>query len=329
MAHLVENMFSVLETPWHGLGRILQSAPTMEDAIVAAGLDWGVRLQPLHMVYDGEDMPVPGYATVRDSDKSVLGVVGPTYRPVQNKDAFKWFQPWLESGRVALETAGSLKNGRHVWVLARVLNGGSEAEVRPNDPVKQYILLSNGHDGSLALRNGFCGIRVVCANTMAAAHDDKASKLLKIRHTAGAAEAMLKVREVMDLAQGEFAANIEQYRAMARKGVTKDSLREYVRRVFQPKIVEAVAKTQNVDEKDVEAADTSCDRLLGKIIPLFEGGRGNGKGTVWDAYNAVTEYLSYERGRNQEGRLDSLWFGDSARINKQAMTEATKLMMVA
>jgi len=329
MAHLVESMMSVRETPWHGLGRILQNAPSMEDAIVMAGLDWTVRLQPLHMKYDGEEMSVPGYATVRDSDRSILGVVGPTYRPVQNREAFKWFQPWLESGRVALETAGSLRNGRHVWVLARVLNGGSEAEVRPNDPVKQYILLSNGHDGSLALRNGFTGIRVVCANTMASAHSDKASKLLKIRHTAHAAEAMEKVREIMDLAQGEFAANIEQYRAMAKVGVTKDSLREYVRRVFNPKLVAAVETDKNVDEKDVEASETTCERLMGRIIPLFEGGRGNGGGTAWDAYNAVSEYLSYERGRSADTRLDSLWFGEGGRINQRAMSEAVKLVRAA
>jgi len=181
----------------------------------------------------------------------------------------------------------------------------------------------------LALRNGFTGIRVVCANTMASAHSDKASKLLKIRHTAHAAEAMEKVREIMDLAQGEFAANIEQYRAMAKVGVTKDSLREYVRRVFNPKLVAAVETDKNVDEKDVEASETTCERLMGRIIPLFEGGRGNGGGTAWDAYNAVSEYLSYERGRSADTRLDSLWFGEGGRINQRAMSEAVKLVRAA
>ena len=331
MAHELEivngqaSIFSVTETPWHGLGKILRSAPTVEEGVVAAGLDWAVRLQPLHMKYDGVEIPVPAYATVRDSDKSVLGVVGPTYRPVQNRDAFQWFQPWLDSGKVTLETAGSLKGGKHVWILARVVNGGSMLEVRPNDPVQQFILLSNGHDGTLALRNGFSNIRVVCANTLAAAHGDTASKLLKIRHTAKATQAMEHVREVMDLAHAEFTATIDQYRALARCGVTKDSLREYVRRVFQPKLVEAVDSNKNVDEKDAE----SGDRLLGKIIPLFEGGKGNGQGTLWDLYNATSEFLNYERGRNQDNRLDSLWFGDGARVNQRALTEAVKLLRVA
>lgn len=286
MSHEVENMMSVVETPWHGLGKILPKTPTVQEAIVAAGLDWGVRLQPLHMKYDGVEMSVEGhYATVRDTDRRVLGVVGPTYKPLQNKVAFDWFQPWLDSGKVAIETAGSLRGGRHVWVLARVL--GVAAEVRPGDTVLQYILLSNGHDGTLALRNGFTGVRVVCANTMAAAHGDKASKLLKIRHTKKAGEALERVREIMNLAQAEFAGTMDQYRALARCGVTKDTLREYVQRVFQPKLVKAVEAGQNV------------------------------------------EYLSHERGRSQDTRLDSLWFGDGARVNQRAMDEAVQLLRVA
>ncbi len=320
------SMFSVRETPWHGLGHIIPQAPTMEDAIRLAGLDWQVRLQPLHMRYDGEEMNVPAWATVRDTDRSVLGVVGPTYRPVQNRDAFKWFQPWLESGKVTLETAGSLREGRHIWILARVLNGGSELEVQPGDTVRQYILLSNGHDGTMALRNGFTGIRVVCANTLAGAHHDGASKLLKIRHTKRAGEAMDQIREIMDIARSEFVANIDQYRALARAGVTKDSLREYIKRVFQPKLVAATAKPElTVDEADVERADLGCDRLMGRILPLFEGGRGNQGKTWWDAYNAVTEYLSYERGRSADIRLDSLWFGDGARVNQRALDTARQL----
>ena len=36
----VETMFSVRETPWHGLGRIVMDAPASREALELAGLDW-------------------------------------------------------------------------------------------------------------------------------------------------------------------------------------------------------------------------------------------------------------------------------------------------
>ena len=48
-----------------------------------------------------------------------------------------------------------------------------------------------------------------------------------------------------------------------------------------------------------------------QIIGLCEAGRGNNlpsvSGTYWTAYNGVSEWLSYQRGRNQDSRLNSLW----------------------
>ena len=325
MAHELEineqgqaNMFSVHEVPWHGLGVILDKPPTVEEAIKCAGLDWTVRLQPLHMKYDGEDIPVPnGFATVRDTDRKVLGVVGPTYKPLQNKDAFKFFQPFLDANEATIETAGSLRGGTRVWVLARVTQ--DPIEIVPGDDVLNYILLSNGHDGTLAIRVGLTPTRVCCANTLSAAHAHKASKLLRVRHTKKAAETLDVVRETMDLVRKEFVATAEQYKVLAKKGVRKEDLEAYVRRVFQPKVVMTTPETEAED-------DAAHDRLLAPIIRLFEEDPTNNmpgvKGTVWGMYNAVTSYLSHERGRSADNRVNSLWFGDSATVNDRAFDQA-------
>src|SRR4051794_31311156 len=111
MAHLIENMFSVRETPWHRLGSVVQEAPTAEEAIRLAGLDWSVGLEPVSLA-DGRE--APARATVRSSDRSILGVVGPRWHPLQNADAFKWFDPFIASGEATFETAGSLDGGRRV-----------------------------------------------------------------------------------------------------------------------------------------------------------------------------------------------------------------------
>jgi len=317
MSAEVENMFSLKQVPWHGQGVILENAPTPEEAIKAAGLDWEVKLVPLGGELDGEPLKdVRRWATVRATDRRVLGTVGPTYHVLQNKDAFKFFQPVLDAGEAYLETAGSLRKGQRIWILARVKQ--DPVEIVPGDAVLSYILLSNGHDGFMSIRAGFSSIRVVCANTLAAAHEGAASKLLRVRHTENAAKTLEEIREIMDIGRREFVASTEKMRALARKGVNTTDLKEYVRKVFQPK----VTLTTEDEQK------TSCDRLMGKIIPLFEKGRGNDmpgvKGTMWAAYNAVNEYIGWERGR-ADIRLDSLWFGDGANVNKRAFDLALKV----
>ncbi len=312
MAHQVEQMMYVGDVPWHGLGVKLDNPPTIEEAIRFAGLDWTVERKPL--VIEGTTERVPAYAIIRETDKRRLGLVGPTYRPLQNADAFRWFQPFLDSKEVTLETAGSLRGGRHVWILARL--NRDPIEIVPGDPVVNHILLSNSHNGSRSIRGGFTGVRVVCANTVAAAH--RSGKLLKVRHTDAAVEALVSMREAMQLGSQEFVATTSMMKRMARKGVTTASLKQYVRRVFEAKVV-----------LDSEETDPKGERLLAKIVPLFESGRGNDmpgvKGTLWGAYNAVTEYLTWQRGRSSGTRLESLWLGDAANIGKRAFDVAIRM----
>lgn len=314
-------MFSVAKVPWHGLGTVLSDPPSIEEGIRCAGLDWEVRLEPIQ-TKNGLD--VPGAATVRTSpvtgETDVLGVVGPRYTPIQNREAFGFFQPFLDSKAASLETAGSLRNGQRVWVLAKVR--GDAVDVIPGDPVERFILLSNAHDGTQAARVGFTATRVVCANTLAIAHHSSASKLLKVRHTKNVAEALLIVREVMQVADAEFLATAAQWRRLAQVGVTQKTLASYVRRVFDPKIAD--------DASDAEIAEKStCARVLPDIIRLFEEGAGSDiagvKGTMWGAYNAVTGYLSHERGKTGESRLDSLWFGTGGVLNKRALDVGLKM----
>ena len=47
MAANVETMFSVREKPWHGLGVVVEDAPSSKDALNLAGLDWRVVQKPL------------------------------------------------------------------------------------------------------------------------------------------------------------------------------------------------------------------------------------------------------------------------------------------
>src|SRR5262249_28186145 len=150
---------------------------------------------------------------------------------VLDNAAFGWFQPFLDAREEALHTAGSLRSGSRIWVLAKLSR--DPLVIAEGDTVERFLLLSHGHDGSLAVRCGFTPIRVVCANTLAMAHGSDASKLIRLKHTKDVLENLANVREVMDLANAEFEATAEQYRRLARKSVNQSDLRKYVKRVLK------------------------------------------------------------------------------------------------
>jgi phage/plasmid-like protein (TIGR03299 family) len=235
MAHELElingeaQMFYRGEAPWHKLGRFIEpdEALTTEDAIVAAGLDWNVSTRPLYL---DDGTQAPSNAVVRDDTNGILGVVSQKYQPLQNREAFKFFDPFIESGEAMFETAGSLKDGKRIWVLAKI--NKDPLEIARGDVVDKYILLSNGHDGLVSVRAGFTPIRVVCQNTLSMATSNDASQLIRLKHTKNLQENLDKVAEIMNVANASFEATAEQYRFLANRTVSQADLERYVKLVF-------------------------------------------------------------------------------------------------
>ena len=308
MPAAVEKMMFVGATPWHGEGTQLEENPSISEAIEAAGLNWTVGLKEL---FTSDGVPVPARATYRDTDGSILGVVGPRYTPLQNQDAFDWFQPFLDANECSLHTAGSLHFGQKVWVLAQLNRNNSE--IVSGDEVSKFILLSNSHDGSTAIRVGYTPIRVVCVNTLAFAHSHKESKLLRIRHTRSSKNNLDNVRDIMDNINAEFEATAEQYRFLASKDFNQKDIQAYV------KVVLGIEKTPDEDIK------TRTRNIMDEVMTLIEGPKQsatNVRGTWWAAYNGFNEYLNYNKGRTVSNRLDSLWFGQNGVDNVKALKSA-------
>lgn len=320
MAHEVEQIMYVGETPWHGLGKRFIEPPTLDEAIVAAGLDWEVTTEPLFAA-GGEK--APALMTRRSSDKSILGVVGTSYEPLQNSDAFSFFTPFIDTKEAAIECAGSLRQGKRVFVLAKI--NRDPLTIKGNDVVEKYILLSNSHDGTMAVRVGFSPIRVVCANTLAMAHNSDASKLIRVRHTGRIVSNLDKIRETMNLADQQFEATAEQYRLLASREINGADLDKYIKLVFATK--------KQITEAEGNIVDIGAgSRVRESIVRLFENGRGQNlpetRRTLFSAYNAVTEYVQYERGDDAQVRLDNTWFGQGMQINKKAL-EVAMIMAAA
>jgi len=312
------SMGYVGEVPWHGLGTSIPEtmAYDSEGFQELSGLNWDAEKRQLFRKVGENWQPANAWEVVRSTDGAVLAdSVGARFTILQNRDAFKWFQPWLDAREAALHTAGALFEGSRIWVLAKL--NRDPMEVAAGDIVEKYVLLSHSHDGTLALRVGFTPIRVVCQNTLSMAHSADASKLIRLKHTKNVHTNLSNLREVMDLMNAEFEATAEQYRLLAHKDINQADVRKYVKRVFE---------LDHMDDADIATRQTN---IFKKVEELMEAGKGNNlpsvRGTYWAAYNGVTEYLSYQSGRTTDNRLNSLWFGQNSNMNKQALKVAVEM----
>jgi phage/plasmid-like protein (TIGR03299 family) len=315
MAHHFQSGLFFGQKAWHGLGITLDAdSPVrynIDDAIRIAGLDWNVESVPLHIAAGAEYSVVNGHkAIVRGDSRQVLGVVGANYNPLQNRDQFNWFKPFLDTQECQLETCGALKGGSIVWVLAKI--NRSDAEVGNGDMVKKYLLLTSSHDGSKATVAGFCPIRTVCWNTLSAGLVDANSTLLKVRHTAKQHKALETIRETINLVDQTFEATAAQYRKLAACNVDTDDLRKYVKLVLE------------APEDDSEIS-SQTDKILDRIVALCTSGEGNDGKTAWSAYNGVTHYVTHERGRSADTRLRANWYGEGKKLTDRAFKLALAL----
>lgn len=220
MAALVETMFSVREMPWHGLGKIIQEAPTSDSALRLAGLDWNVIQEP---VMTKHNEVIPGYkANIRDKDRRVLGVVTDRYKVVQNSDAFAFTDALLEHG-VRYETAGSLQDGRKTWILARL----PHQYIINSDEISPYIVFMNSHDGSCSIKAALTPVRVCCNNTLNLALKT-AKRTWSCMHTGNIGDKMLEARETLFHASEYMAALGKSFDQLNQIKLTDQKVMEYI-----------------------------------------------------------------------------------------------------
>lgn len=206
MAANVESMFYAgRKVPWHGLGTSVEGVLTSREALVCAGLNWKVLQED---VYTSAGELISGYkANVRDIDRNMLGIVSDRYKIVQNEEAFSFTDSLLGEG-VKYETAGSIANGRIVWMLAKM----PDRYIVAGDAIEPYLVFSNTHDGSGAIRVAMTPIRVVCQNTLNLALNS-ARRTWSAKHTGNVLKRLDEARETLQLASDymhELGKNIDQ-----------------------------------------------------------------------------------------------------------------------
>jgi len=192
MTVAVEKMFYIREVPWHGLGIKVEQALSSKEVLVVAGLNWQVNQKP---IYTSDGQVIPNYkANVRDSDSKVLGIVTDRYQIVSNKDAFAFTDTLIGEG-VRYESAGSLQDGRRVWMLAKL----PEKYIIGGEAIEPFLIFSNSHDGSAAIKVAMSPIRIACSNVLNLALSN-ARRTWSAKHTGSIQTRMHEARGTLGLA---------------------------------------------------------------------------------------------------------------------------------
>jgi phage/plasmid-like protein (TIGR03299 family) len=304
--------------PWHGLGTQLDAPFTAAEAIEFGGLDYDVALTPL-LTESGSHVS-SRRAVVRADTSEVLGVVGTSYVPIQNAACFGFLDAVVAEGKLRYHTVGALRNGERIWMLAKL--PGQLRVSGTDDVTEKYLLLSNSHDGSSALRVFFTPVRVVCANTLAIATRRGMHQGIAIHHKGDLATKVREAQRVLGLAQRFYDDANGVINQLARYQPSVTQLQNYFRALYPGSAEGVVTRAQNI----------RCE-----LTRLFEEGRGQEihgiRHSAWAALNAVTEYVDHHRptrgvnsvARNHR-RLNSIWFGSGARLKSQAWDLAVAML---
>lgn len=318
MAHEVEMINGVAqmayagEKPWHGLGVEVSNDLTPGQIMAKAGLDWTVEKQDLQTV---SGTRIKGkQALVRSSDGSVLDVVGSDWNPVQNIDAFEFFSEFVMAGDMEMNTAGSLKEGRNVFALAKIKES---FDILGEDRVDSYLLFSNPHQYGKAIDIRFTPIRVVCNNTLTFSLNASSKNFVKVGHRS-AFDANI-VKEQMGLASEKFAKYKEMAEFLSTRRFSVESLLQYYNEVFPHR-----------EQRKIESAE-DLSRPARQAFEVLETqpGAQYGEGTWWQAFNSVTFMTDHIQGRSAETRLQSQWFGGNQARKIKAAEKAVEFAMAA
>ena len=295
------------EKAWHGLGLVVEEAPTPREALTLAGLDWGVIQLPIKVeLSPGKEEEIGQYvANYRADSMKYLGLVGSKYQPIQNYEVADFCEALHETQQVKVETAGSIRNGGMVWFLLK----GEPFNVVKDDQVFPYLLVSNGHDGGATFRVTPTFIRTVCRNTLSMVvptgldTGELNESVLSIRHTTNIMERLDEARKALVHYGQSKASTTELIQEMAKKDVNKEKLIEFFTERYQIDFgtipTEPKGRVQENQKARAESAFASFMRRFDDETPVS----GANHWTMFNAYSGLCQHDAKARGKNDEDRI--------------------------
>lgn len=306
MSHEVESMAWAHEVPWHGLGNRVEGSITVDEMLVAAGLDWEVKQHECWAEVNGQRVSVGRKALVRQSDGKILSVTGESWKPLQNRDALEFFREYTNAGGATLETAGALHGGRIVWGLARVATGFT---LPGGDSVKGYILLVSPHEVGKAITVRTTSVRVVCANTLALAGGTKGQgSEYRQSHITNFNRAA--AQQTVELVKEQIAQMALEAQALQQLKMSEYDTVRHLAQFFQPITEEEKATITEEERTNALINDPSLrSQTLESILWAVKRAPGATEGNAWGVLNGVTYWADHMAGRSNESRLFNSWLG--------------------
>jgi phage/plasmid-like protein (TIGR03299 family) len=302
------SMAYVGEVPWHGLGKAVPPDLSPEQMLKAANLDWEVIKRPMFF-HDTNGSPVmtDSHALVRSTDESVLTVVSGSWKPVQNIEAFEFFNDFVHAGDMEMHTAGSLRDGKMVWALAKIKDGFT---LFGGDHVEGFLLFSNPHQFGCSIDVRFTPTRVVCNNTLTMALGEKAKFAVKVNHRSTFNGD--RVKETLGIAKDQLQRYKEQAEFLGSRKFKEETIVEYFNRVFPTMSKDTVIDMSTPLSRQVEDAMEYLHT---------QPGANFAEGSWWQAFNTVTYMTDHILGRSRDTRLNSAWYG----VNRTKKEKALEL----
>lgn len=308
MAHNIESMAYAGEVPWHGLGIKVPADLAPAQMLEAAGLDWTISKVPAYATVGGKQVDIGRAALVRDSDNSILDVVGDDWNPIQNHEAFEFFNEFIAAGDMEMHTAGSLRDGQIVWALAKVKES---FELFKGDQVDSYLLFSNFHRYGFSTDVRFTPIRVVCNNTLTLSLNQKVENSVKISHRTEFNADITK--EMLGIAKDKLVKYKEMASFLGSKKAKDEDIVQYFNRIFPAGTKKELSR--------------KADRAL--EILHTQPGAEYAEGTWWQPFNAITYLTDHELGRTTDTRMQSAWYGYNKGLKTKALELAVEMAEAA
>lgn len=342
MAHQIEQMAYVGQTPWHGLGNQLTHNQPIEVWAQQAGMDW--RIESSNVSYMAQNdrgqsiiMPFEEQRVLYRSDTHApLSVVSQRFQEVQPQEILHFYKDLTEQSGFELETAGVLKGGKKFWALAKT---GQTNALKGKDVSNGYILLATACDGTLATTAQFTSIRVVCNNTLAIAlkGQDSSHGVVKVPHSTKF-DAQ-KVKQQLGISIRAWDEHMYEMKQLSQRKVTQQEAAAYFDAVFNNTSLSIVEQDESIIQfyrnvaNQAESNKTEPNRrAMSKVMTMFNGhGRGatlsSAKDTVYGLLCSITEFCDHERrAMSQDHRLDSAWFGAGAGLKQRGLEQALRML---
>lgn len=324
------------ELAWHKLGKVVD-AMTSKEAVQLGGMDFEVGLAPIYAGVApvqitetfncqniirqgiGEDLSFydatklkSNFATYRKDTNHVFGVVGARYEPIQNIEAFDFFDEVIGKGNASYETVGALGNGEKVFITAKLPN----KLIVGKENIDKYLLLTMAHDGSGSIQIMFTPIRVVCNNTLSAAVTNASNKV-SIRHTKNARTRLQLSKQILGIADNQSIYLEERFNAFTRLQLNDEDMEAIFRKSF----------SMQVDERGKLSTRSNNILLDLKKYHAIGIGQEGIRGTGWGVYNAVTGYQqNIANYRSTDSEFESITGKHAASIRQKAFNEILQLI---